>query len=90
MKDRAKLEAISPLFHSDAIERPLMVVQGANDRRTLRTESDQIVAGVRKNGVPVTYLLFEGEGHGLAKRANQIEAFRATLEFLDRYAKAPH
>ena len=90
VKDRANLEAISPLFHADNIERPLLVVQGANDRRTLRSESDQIVEAVRKNGVPVTYLLFEGEGHGLAKRENQIEAFRATLEFLDRYAKAPN
>lgn len=87
VKDRANLEAISPLFHAGAIERPLMVVQGANGRRTLRTESDQIVAAVRKKHVPVTYLLFEGEGHGLTKRENQIEAFRATLEFLDRYVK---
>jgi dipeptidyl aminopeptidase/acylaminoacyl peptidase len=87
VKDREMLESISPLFHAGAIERPLLVVQGANDRRTLRAESDQIVDAVRKKGVPVTYLLFEGEGHGLAKRQNQIAAFRGTLQFLDRFMK---
>lgn len=89
VRDREKLDAVSPLLHAGAIERPLMVVQGANDRRTLRAESDQIVDAVRKRGVPVTYLLFEGEGHGLTKRGDQIEAFRGTLEFLDRFVKAP-
>jgi dipeptidyl aminopeptidase/acylaminoacyl peptidase len=89
VKDRAMLESISPLFHAGAIERPLLVVQGANDRRTLRAESDQIVEALRKRGVPVTYLLFEGEGHGLTKVQDQIEAFRGTLECLDRFVKAP-
>ena len=53
----------------------------------LQVESDEIVAGVRKNGVPVEYVLFEDEGHGFVKKENQIKAYSKVLEFLDVYLK---
>ena len=53
----------------------------------MQVESDEIVAGVRKNGVPVEYVLFEDEGHGFVKKENQIEAYSKVLEFLDVYLK---
>jgi len=79
------LRSISPLFHSEKIRRPLMVVQGANDPRVLQQESDDIVAAVRANRVPVEYLVFDDEGHGLAKKENQQEAYRAIVTFLDTH-----
>ncbi len=85
--DSVRLRAISPLFHTDKVTKPLIVLQGSQDPRVLQVESDEIVAGVRKNGVPVEYVLFEDEGHGFVKKENQIEAYSKVLEFLDVYLK---
>ncbi|AUC14287.1 S9 family peptidase [Tenacibaculum sp. SZ-18] len=85
--DSVRLKKISPLFHTDKVTKPLMVLQGAKDPRVLQVESDEIVAGVKKNGVPVEYVLFEDEGHGFAKKENQIEANSKILKFLDEYLK---
>ena len=64
-----------------------MVLQGANDPRVIKVESDDIVAAVRKNGVPVEYVVFPDEGHGFTKRKNQIEGYRGILAFLDAHLK---
>jgi dipeptidyl aminopeptidase/acylaminoacyl peptidase len=86
-KDGERLRRISPLFHADRIERPLIVLQGANDPRVLPQESDDIVAAVRKKGVPVEYYVFENEGHGFKRKESQEKAYTATLKFLDKYLK---
>jgi dipeptidyl aminopeptidase/acylaminoacyl peptidase len=85
---RDMLKEISPLFHADSIRKPLMVLQGANDPRVLKVESDEIVAAVKKNNVPVEYVVFPDEGHGFTKKKNQIEGYGAVLKFLDTYLKA--
>lgn len=85
--DSVRLKRISPLFHTEKVTKPLMVLQGAEDPRVLQVESDEIVAGVRKNGVPVEYVLFEDEGHGFVKKENQIEAYSSILKFLNTYLK---
>lgn len=77
----------SPLFHADKITKPFMVLQGANDPRVLKVESDEIVEAARANNVPVEYVLFEDEGHGFRKKENQIEAYEKILMFLDKYLK---
>lgn len=86
-RDREYLESISPLTHAGNIVSPLMVLQGANDPRVTRCESDEIVAAVRAKGVPTEYLVFEDEGHGFRKKENRLKAYQAILEFLDRYLK---
>jgi dipeptidyl aminopeptidase/acylaminoacyl peptidase len=83
VKDKEMLLAVSPLFHADQVKRPLMVLQGANDPRVIKAESDDIVAAVKRSGVPVQYVVFPDEGHGFAKKKNQIEGYRGILEFLD-------
>jgi len=85
--DSVRLHRISPLFHTDKVTKPLIVLQGAQDPRVLQVESDEIVEGVRKNGVPVEYVLFEDEGHGFVKKENQIEAYSSILTFLNKYLK---
>ncbi|MFO7844413.1 MAG: prolyl oligopeptidase family serine peptidase [Bacteroidales bacterium] len=85
--DSAYLYKISPLFHAENIQRPLMVLQGANDPRVLKVESDEIVEAVKGNDVPVEYVVFDDEGHGFRKKENEIEAYGKILEFLDRYLK---
>lgn len=86
-KDSIRLKNISPLYNYQKINKPLMVLQGANDVRVLPVESDEIVKGVKKNGVPVEYVVFPDEGHGFVKKENQITAAKKTLEFLDKYLK---
>jgi dipeptidyl aminopeptidase/acylaminoacyl peptidase len=85
--DEAYLKKISPLFHADKITKPMLVLQGANDPRVLKVESDEIVEAVRKKGVPVEYLVFDDEGHGFSKKKNRIESSKAILKFLDKYLK---
>lgn len=85
--DGERHRAISPLFHAKNITKPLMVIQGANDPRVLQVESDELVAAVKANGVPVEYVLFEDEGHGFTKKENSISASNAYLNFLDTYLK---
>ncbi|MBI3406782.1 MAG: S9 family peptidase [Planctomycetes bacterium] len=83
--DRERLMSISPLFHAKNIKKPLLVVQGANDPRVLKVESDEIVKEVRANNVPVEYLVFSDEGHGFRKKDNRIQAAEAYRKFLDRH-----
>ena len=85
--DKERLMRISPLFHADKITKPLMVLQGANDPRVLKVESDEIVAAVKANNVPVEYLVFEDEGHGFVKRENEKRGYEAVLKFLDTHLK---
>ena len=85
--DSARLKNISPLYNTDKIKTPLLVLQGTNDPRVLPVESDEIVAGAKKNGVPVEYVKFPDEGHGFVKKENQMKAAEETLKFLDKYLK---
>jgi len=85
--DAERHRRISPLFHAANIRRPMLVVQGANDPRVLQVESDELVAAVRANNVPVEYVLFSDEGHGFLRRANRITAQEAFLEFLNQHVR---
>jgi dipeptidyl aminopeptidase/acylaminoacyl peptidase len=85
--DAERHRRISPLFHTDGITRPLLVVQGENDPRVLKVESDELVAAVRAHGVPVEYVVFPNEGHGFTRRDNRITAQDAYLSFLDKYVR---
>jgi dipeptidyl aminopeptidase/acylaminoacyl peptidase len=76
---KAMLVERSPLYRANAITRPLLIGQGANDPRVKQAESDQIVAAMQKDGIPVTYVVFPDEGHGFAKPTNNI-AFNAVTE----------
>ena len=82
-----KLRATSPLFHADKIVKPLIVLQGANDPRVIKPESDEIVESIKKRKGVVEYVLFDNEGHGFTKKANEIRAYKAILDFLNRYLK---
>jgi len=85
--DSVRLQQFSPLLHASNIKKPLMVLQGANDPRVQKKESDEVVETVKKNGVPVEYVVFPDEGHGFVKKENEIKGYGQILKFLDKYAK---
>ena len=85
--DAERHRRISPLFHASNIVRPMLVVQGANDPRVLQVESDELVAAVRANDVPVEYVLFPDEGHGFLRRENRVTAQEAYLAFLNEHVR---
>jgi dipeptidyl aminopeptidase/acylaminoacyl peptidase len=87
-EDREFLESISPIHKADKIAAPLMVIHGKNDPRVPVGEAEQIVESVRGNGGAVEYLLYEDEGHGLAKLKNRLDAYPKIAAFLDRHLAA--
>jgi len=86
--DSIMLQQYSPLLHAGNIKKPLMVLQGANDPRVHEKESDELVATLKKNNVPVEYIVFPDEGHGFVKKENEINGYGQILPFLDKYVKA--
>lgn len=73
----------SPITYVDQIRAPLFVIQGANDPRVVKPESDQIVERLRARGVDVRYDVYEDEGHGFTKRSNSIKAMGDIAAFLE-------
>ena len=78
---------LSPLFHADKIRAPLMVLQGANDPRVKIAESDQIVAAMRANQRPVTYVVYPDEGHGFVRPENRLDANARIEQFLANHLR---
>jgi dipeptidyl aminopeptidase/acylaminoacyl peptidase len=83
--DREFLESISPLNHIDRIAAPLMAIHGANDPRVPLSEAEQLVDALKSRGVPVEFLVFDDEGHGLVKLENKKTAYPAIVDFLERH-----
>ena len=79
------LEQISPLASVKKITRPMLIAQGANDPRVPRSEAEQIVASIRKQGGDAWYLLALDEGHGFAKKANRDFYQNAVVLFLQKH-----
>lgn len=89
-QDRAVLEDISPIRKVDRITAPLMVIHGQNDPRVPVSEARQVVEALRARGVPVEFLVYPDEGHGLVKLANKLDAYPKVAEFLLRHLGAKH
>jgi dipeptidyl aminopeptidase/acylaminoacyl peptidase len=82
---RSFLERTAPLNNASKITKPLFVVQGRNDPIVRPSEAEQMVRAVRKNGVPVWYLMAKDEGHGFFKQPNRDYEFYATVLFVKTY-----
>jgi dipeptidyl aminopeptidase/acylaminoacyl peptidase len=83
--DRNKLIERSPISYVENVRCPLLVIQGDNDPRVPREESDQMVERLRALGRPVEYITFAGEGHGFDRRENLVLMHERTIEFLERH-----
>jgi len=82
--DREFLESISPINHVDRMTAPLIVIHGANDPRVPLSEAEQLVAALTARGISVEFIVFDDEGHGIAKLKNKLVAYPAIAGFLDR------
>jgi dipeptidyl aminopeptidase/acylaminoacyl peptidase len=83
-KMREFLESVAPMNHVADCKKPIFIVAGANDPRVPKSEADQMVAALEKQGTPVWYLVGKDEGHGFAKKRNADFQFYATIEFVEK------
>lgn len=88
--ERDMLVARSPLTAVRDIRVPVLVAQGANDPRVKQAEAEQIVAALRENDIAHEYLLFDDEGHGLARPANRERYYAAAERFLASHLGGRH
>jgi dipeptidyl aminopeptidase/acylaminoacyl peptidase len=90
-EDLKMLEERSPIKYIDNIKCPLLVVQGANDIRVVKSESDQVVKRLRDKGIEVEYIVFDDEGHLFSKETNLKHGIKKTIEFLIKHLlKSPY
>ena len=80
--DVKRMMGQSPISRVDKIRVPLLIGQGANDPRVVKSESDQIVAAMKAKGIPVTYVLYPDEGHGFVRPENRLSFFAISEGFL--------
>ena len=83
--DDALNRKISPYYHVEDIKAPLLIAHGVNDPRVKIGESEQIVAAMRKKKVPVTFVVYSDEGHGISKGPNLLDFAGRTEDFLAKY-----
>ncbi len=86
-KDREFLESISPLTKVKNIRAPLMIIHGRNDPRVPVGEAEQMHKAVTDNGGVSELLIYEDEGHGIAKQKNRFDLYPRIVKFLDKYVK---
>jgi dipeptidyl aminopeptidase/acylaminoacyl peptidase len=84
-EDADLLRERSPIQYVDNVRAPLLVIQGANDPRVVKAESDQMVERLRTLGKSVEYIVFEDEGHGFTKTSNRLKSLRASAEWLEKH-----
>jgi dipeptidyl aminopeptidase/acylaminoacyl peptidase len=87
--DADLLRERSPITYVDNVKAPLLMLQGANDPRVVKAESDQMVERLRQMGREVEYEVFEDEGHGFVKSTNRLRGFWLAAEFFERHLRAP-
>jgi len=83
-KDREKLIEFSPITYLEGMTKPMLVIQGANDPRVVKDESDKIVEALQEKGCNIEYMVLEDEGHGFSKKENEIAVFQKIESFLER------
>jgi dipeptidyl aminopeptidase/acylaminoacyl peptidase len=87
VKDRKSYEDASPIKYFKNAKAPLLILQGANDIRDPKEEAEQAEAILKKEGKIVDAHYYPDEGHGFAKRENQIDAMQRTVAWFDHYLK---
>jgi len=82
---RARMWEVSPLRLADKVERPMLIIHGANDPRVRRDQSERFAGALRSFGKPVELHVFADEGHGLTRPANRARYYTMVETFLAHY-----
>lgn len=85
VKDKERFVSDSPVTYLDGMTKPMLVIQGAQDPRVVKEESDQIVAKLKEKDREVEYLVLDDEGHGFSKKENEIKVYKLMLDFLEKH-----
>jgi dipeptidyl aminopeptidase/acylaminoacyl peptidase len=85
VKEKARYQERSPIFFVDKIRAPLLVLAGGNDPRCPKTEAQQVADAIHKRGGIADLKIYEDEGHGFARRENQIDAYTRVANFLKQH-----
>lgn len=85
VRDKERFEKDSPITYLSSMTKPMLVIQGANDPRVVKEESDQIVKALQEQGTEVEYLVLDDEGHGFSKKENEIRVYKQILNFLEKH-----
>ncbi|HEY7513849.1 MAG TPA: prolyl oligopeptidase family serine peptidase, partial [Vicinamibacteria bacterium] len=86
-KEKDLLRELSPIHKVDRVRAPTLVLHGANDTNVPVVEAEQVVASLKRRGVPVDYVLFPDEGHGFRKTPNRIRSTVAIVRWFEKYLK---
>ena len=84
-QDRWRNIALSPYYHVDRIRIPVQIHQGRHDQRVTEAETRRLVEKLRARGLPVEYYVYEHEGHGFLRFADQKQAYERVLAFVKKY-----
>ena len=87
VRDSLFLAGISPVQKVDRIKAPLMIIHGKNDPRVPVGEATQMYEAIIGRGGEAELLIYDDEGHGLAKLKNRLDAYPKIVNFLDKYVK---
>jgi dipeptidyl aminopeptidase/acylaminoacyl peptidase len=85
VKDKMRYQERSPIFFTDRIKAPVLLLAGGNDPRCPKEESEQVAEAIRKRGGTVEMNIYSDEGHGFARIGNQIDAYQRVADFLKKY-----
>ncbi len=86
-RDRDELIARSPRTYLGDLAAPMLVIQGANDPRVTKSDSDDLVKELRDAGKQIDYLVFEDEGHDVTKAANKVRCYTAIADFMAEHLR---
>lgn len=86
-EEKQIMKEVSPVLNIDKLNKPIFVIQGANDPRVNINESDQIVQKMRERGHDIPYMVKYNEGHGFVHEGNDIELYNAMLGFFAKHLK---
>jgi dipeptidyl aminopeptidase/acylaminoacyl peptidase len=89
-KERELYRQRSPIHFAEQLERPMLLLQGLDDKVVLPAQAEMMVEVLERKGIPFEYIAFDGEGHGFRKEENIVRSLEATLDFVGNvFAMSP-
>lgn len=85
--DSERLKQMSPVFHAEKVRIPIFIAQGGKDSRSTANETNQFVNKIRRNNIPITYVLREDEGRAFRKEENRFLLYEELIQFFDVHLK---